>query len=168
MITKLEAPWQRFYKKVNALFALDPDIEVGPIVAAPNDDAGYNYALNITVKKHDKFLALDRVVPEIKEFGNVKLRIILYDVENEYRSDDIDLYKTIFSNNPIVKDIKDAKIPTGETVAYVRFQPDVVQFFDDDLSDYNGNWTGLAQDIASEFFDNDFRGVFFCTASKEQ
>ena len=47
----------------------------------------------------------------------------------------------------------------------VRFKPRVVQFFDDDISDFNGNWSGLAQDIAREVFGAEMRGVHFCTAA---
>jgi hypothetical protein len=46
----------------------------------------------------------------------------------------------------------------------VIFQPEVVQFFDDDISDINGNWTGLAEDIARALFTEDRSGMNFCTA----
>ena len=39
----------------------------------------------------------------------------------------------------------------------VCFKPQVVQFFDDDISDFNGNWSGLAQDIAREVFGDGLR-----------
>ena len=32
------------------------------------------------------------------------------------------------------------------------------------ISDFNGNWSGLAQDIAREVFTNDSSGIHFCTA----
>ena len=44
----------------------------------------------------------------------------------------------------------------------------ISQFFDDNLADYHGNWSGLAQDIAEDVFDNDFRGVYFCTADLKE
>ena len=46
---------------------------------------------------------------------------------------------------------------------FVCFKPQVVQFFD--ISDFNGNWSGLAQDIAREIFGDEMRGVHFCTAA---
>jgi hypothetical protein len=63
-----------------------------------------------------------------------------------------------------VKDIKDVVDFTGTRHGFVRFQPEVIQFFHDDISDYNGNWSGLAQDIAREVFEGEYRGVHFCTA----
>ena len=31
----------------------------------------------------------------------------------------------------------------GTAHGFVRFQPEVIQFFGDDLYDYDGNWSGL-------------------------
>ena len=73
-------------------------------------------------------------------------------------------YETIFRENPIVKDVRLAQDPTGTAHGFVRFQPEVIQFFDDDLYDYDGNWSGLAQDIAREVFQDETRGIHFCTA----
>ena len=57
---------------------------------------------------------------------------------------------------------------TGTRHGFVRFRPEVVQFFHDDISDYNGNWSGLAQDIAGEIFDQELLGIHFCTADKRE
>ena len=64
-----------------------------------------------------------------------------------------------------MEDIKDVVDLTGTRHGFVCFKPQVVQFFDDDISDFNGNWSGLAQDIAREVFGDEMRGVHFCTAA---
>ena len=102
-----------------------------------------------------------------KIFGNVALRIVLYDMENVEANPGIKLYETIFSGNPILEDVQNLIDPAGVNHGYVRFKPEVVQFFDDNLSDYNGNWSGLAEDIAREVFVNDSTGMYFCTAEKQ-
>lgn len=61
-----------------------------------------------------------------------------------------------------MKDIRTVEDSAGITHGFVRFQPEVIQFFQNDISDYNGNWSGLAQDIAKEVFVN--QNVHFCTA----
>ena len=126
MNLKLEAPWYSFQKKVKALFEQDPDFKVGEIIE-PNDGK-LNYAFDIEVRNHQKFLALDRVLPKVKTFG------------------------------------REAVDQTGTPHGFVRFRPQVVQFFDDNIADFNGNWTGLAQDIATEVFASECRGIHFCTA----
>ncbi len=156
---KLEAPWYTYQKKVKALFGLDEDIDVGEVYNSDNCD----YAFNIEVRDRDKFVALDRVMPKKAIFGNVILEIVLIDkADEDGTATAIELYKTIFKNNPIVKDIREIQDGSGALHGFVRFQPEVIQFFHDDISDYNGNWSGLAQDIAKEVFAN--QNVHFCTA----
>lgn len=155
---KLATPWNTYNNKVKALFEYDPDIEVGELVS---DDDGYHF--DIGVKKHNKYLALSRLLPLKKKFGNVEVSIIIYDEENNDVKYDINLYKVLFEGNRIVKDIKTVADPAGYEHNYVRFQPDVVQFYNDDLSDYSGNYTGLAMDIAKEVFEDAPHIANFCT-----
>ena len=156
---KLEAPWYTHAKKLKALFERDPDITVGEIYEFP-EGAEAQYGLDIEVRNHEKFVALDRALPSVKEFGNVKLAITLYDEENAAVNADISLYETIFAGNPILDRVEDVTDHTGTHLGYVIFKPEVIQFFDDDISSFSGKWSGLAQDIADEVF----RGVYFCTA----
>ena len=164
---RLAAPWYTWQKKIKALFEQDPDIIVGDVYAADNSDL--DFAFDIEVRNHKKFNALDRVFPKVKTFGNITLGVILYDEENTLGADNpVELYKTIFKGNPIVKDIREVIDFTCTEHAYIRFNPDVVQFPDDDISDYNGNWSGLAQDIAREVFVGAPAVVHFCTADKNE
>ena len=163
----IEAPWYTFQKKVQALFERDADIIVGEITE--QEDGRTDYVFCIEVSNHEKFLALDRLLPKVKTFGNVTLGILLFDEENNAGEDDrVALYRTIFKGNPIVKDVKDVTDFTGTRHGFVRFQPEVIQFFDDNISDYSGNWSGLAQDIAAEVFDCELAGIHFCTVDKHE
>ena len=52
----------------------------------------------------------------------------------------------------------------GSQHVFVVFHPEVKQFFDDNMFDYNGFWSGLNQDIAKEVFEEAANaGVHFCT-----
>lgn len=167
-MTKLgiEAPWYTFAKQVKALFDSDPDINVGDLCEV--EDEFFTYVLDITVKNHEKYLALDRVMQKKKVFGNATVRICLYDLENtnEDIDDRIELYTKIFNGNPHVRSVERVTDFTGNQVGYVCFEPEVIQFPDDNISDIDGKWNGLAQDIAKELFEDDFFGVYFCTAKK--
>lgn len=159
---KIQAPWVTFHNMVSALFELDPDI----IVCELYEDNEFDYAFDIHVEKHDKYVALDRAMPKVRQFGNVDLIIRMYDEENVGPVSDLDIYRTLFEGNRIVKDFKINTLPDGQThVGYVRFEPEVIQFFNDDLTDYSGNWSGLAEDIANIVFCEDNRGIYFCTAA---
>ena len=59
----------------------------------------------------------------------------------------------------------DAETPMG-SFHYAVFQSKVVQFFNDDMSDINGNCTTLYQEIAKDVFSGRAEGVFFCTAAE--
>lgn len=162
MKLRLEAPWYTYQKKLGKLFELDEQIDVGEIYQPDDDEV--DYAIDIGVKNHKKFIALDRAMPNAVDFGNVRVRINLLDEENMEDDPAIELFKTIFEGNRLVKDIKELTDNLGITHAYVRFYPEVIQFFDDDLSDYNGNWSGLAQNIAKEVFTGTSWEINFCTA----
>ena len=163
----LKAPWYTYQNKLKALFERDPDIIVGDIYEM--GDGEFDYALDIEVRNHEKYEALDRTLKVDLEFGNVTLGISLYDAVNSEPADaGIELFSTIFRGNPIVKDIKDIKDFTGTEHCFIEFQPEVIQFYNDDIADYNGNWSGLAQDIAREVFGDEVRGVHFCTAAVDE
>ena len=162
----IEAPWYTFQKKVDALFEQDPDIVVGEIYVPT--DGSVNFAFDLEILNHEKFLALDRLLPKIRTFGNVTLGICLFDEENLNGEDDrVSLYQTIFRNNPLVRNVCKVTDFTGSRHGFVCFRPTVVQFFDDNLADLNGNWSGLAQDIAREVFDQEMASIHFCTAPVE-
>lgn len=161
----IDAPWYTFQKKVKALFGLDPDIYVSEVYEPENEDV--DYAFNIEVSNHEKFVALDRVIYGVKQFGNVSMAINLCDMEENDAHPGVELFETIFDGNPIMKDLKVITDHAGTDRVYVRFYPEVVQFFDDDLTDYNGNFNGLAEDIARDVFDETW-SVNFCTADKRE
>ncbi len=157
----LNAPWYTYQKKVKALFEHDNNFIVGDVY---KDDTA-DFAFDIEVRNHEKYLAMEKLFPNTVEFGNVVLQIKLYDEENVNGEEaGIALYETLFNGNPIVKDVKVVVDAAGFKHGFVRFQPRVIQFFNDDTSDYNGNWSGLAQDIAREVFADEYRSIHFCTA----
>lgn len=163
----IEAPWYTYGKQLIALFGPDPAITVGDVEESTTDDV--DFFVNIEVSNHEKFIALDRVLPKVKTFGNITLGIYLYDEENATAGNDaIEQYKTIFKGNPLVSEIIEAEDMTGDSHGFIMFKPQVIQFYDDNLFDYNGNWSGLAQDIAKEVFEDEIRGIHFCTAPVEK
>ena len=158
-MVKLSAPWCTYQKKVKALFELDPDIDVKEVTEGTGD---CDYEFDIVVRNHDKYNALKTLMETRVEFGNVTLGVHIFDAYKQETEFDIAMLKTLFDGNGLVKDIK---VITDSALAkhyYVRFQPTVVQFFNDDLSDFNGNWSGLAADIAREVMP--VAGVNYCTA----
>ena len=122
---KLEAPWYTYQKKVKALLGQDPDIIVGEVNELT--DGKTDYAFDIEVLNHEKFVALDRVMPEVVEFGDVTLGITLYDEENSVSTEDgIEIFATIFKDNPLVEDVKNVVDFTGTRHGFVRLTNSII------------------------------------------
>lgn len=152
-------PWCTFANKMKALFENDDDIIVNDI----EDNTG-NLTLMIEVKNHSKFKALDQLLPETVKFGNVTLFIEVYDEANDDEPDYFALFNALFKGNRSVQKIALTEDMTGTQHVFVVFHPEVKQFFDDNMFDYHGFWSGLNQDIAKEVFEDAANaGVHFCT-----
>lgn len=154
----LSAPWEIIYKKINAMFEVDPEVNVifdrdVNIVKLYVDDADKAYALNELLKKSYDYSSVELkviVVPTNK--GNVTVTNWTGSV----------LYNAAFYRNPNFEYAIDGPAVFTNPIIYVVFHPQVIQYFTDDLGDINGYHSTLAQDIAKDIFvESD--GVFYCT-----
>lgn len=160
MNTGLIAPWYIYQKEVKALFEYDPQIVVGEVYQQEN---GKDYAFDIEVLSHEKYMAMDQMLSRFKLFGNVALTVNLFDEENSIGDAAIDICRAIFDGNPLVENIEDIVDFVGVHHSFVVFRPKIIQFYTDNLQDINGNWSGLAQSIARDVFNDAAAGVSFCT-----
>ena len=157
------APWYEYQKQIKALLERDSQITVGEVYEPEGHEV--DFAFDIQVRNHEKFTALDDLLPATKEYGNVTLGIEIFDEENTSATDDLaTIYKTLFRDNPIVQDIVVVPGHFGAPQVYILFKPEVIQYYRDDMTDYNGLFSGLAQDIAREVLEDKTGNVHFCTA----
>lgn len=162
---KLDAPWYSYQKKIAKLFEHDNKIKVDPVKLI-TDEAGEpdHYRFKIHVYGHLKAEALKLLLIDSVTFGNVRLVIDIVDHEENIDENNLPaIYGELFKGNDILRDIKTFTDAAGVEHTYVRFNPRVVQFMDDDISDYNGNWSGLPAEIAREVLEEKV-GSNFCTA----
>lgn len=163
---RLEAPWYTYAKMVKAMFEDDPEVTVGEIV---DDVEPYDYYFDVAVTNHKKAEALEKILRKEVTFGDIELGIGVVDESPEASAaPDVEIFRRAFKGNRILKDIMQPVDAAGVGHTYIRFWPEVIQFFDDDQSDYNGNWNGLAEDIAREIFVNRRWDIQFCTADKRE
>ena len=149
---KLSAPWFTYYREIDAMFSKDPDVRV-----EFNEESKI---IKMYVNGQEKAEAIAQILPPVKEFGNVAVEVQVIPA-NKLESSKSDLFRIAFEGNPIlvdVVDVPDQILP----VSYVVFKKEVVQFFDDNLSDIYGNKTTLYQEIAKDIFV-DTQRIFFCT-----
>ena len=157
----LSAPWYTYRNKLAALFQGDTEVFVSALEAVDNSQG--RFTLTITSTNHEKAEALDKLLRKYRKFGNVEVQITIVDDSPEKGPSHEKLYEALFNGNPLFHDLSHKTIPGGE-FAYVRFKPEVVQVYADDMSDYDGNWSGLAQQIAKDIFFTENDLIYFCTA----
>ena len=154
----LTPPWISHARKIYALFGKDPDID---IVYDPDEPE-----VKLYVAKTAKAEAIASILPAEEEFGNIKLKITVV-MPNEIAAADV--LAAAFDGNPILSEIGRIFSADGANkppMCYVVFSNEVVQYFNDDLSDANGVASTLYEQIASDILEPK-EGVFYCTAVDE-
>lgn len=166
----MSSPWVVFYREVDAMFKKDPEVHV-----VFDDDA---VELKIFVDNAEKANAIEYLLPASKMFGirELKIAVIPANEEIEYcckrlKSDNptinlVKAYRTALYGNTAYRDIHEVRALYNNTFTYVMFIRTVVQYFTDDLGDYNGVCSTLYENIARDIFDKT-DGVYFCTDVKD-
>ena len=158
---KLAAPWTTYYRQVQAMFKHDKEVRV---VYDENE-----VVIKLFVENAIKAEALFRLLPEVMTFGNVSLKITVIPANNDEIPDfkcDVDLIQAALDGNGAVAQFYPIEYVFSNKMLYVAFKKEVVQFFNDDLSDIRGMCSTLYANIANELFGR-LNGVFFCTDSTE-
>lgn len=154
---KLSPPWTTYWRQLEALFNGDPDIEVGQLY-----DSGDKKEIWIYVSDEKKFRALNNLLPTYHTFGNVKVKNVLK-LKGAPDVDSFQDLKDLFANNPRVAEIKEATDFANVKHLFINFKPEVIQFPNDDTSDYYGLYSGLLEDIARDVFEMEFNAAHFST-----
>ena len=158
-VLKKSSPWMAFYREVDALFKYDDDVFV------VFDEE--NFCLKIYVNGNLKPNAIQYMMPTERVFGNITINIEVIpanaeEVDNLKNVDLVEIAHEAFNGNGAVEDIIEIEMPFISLV-YVVFEKSVVQYFDDNIGDINGNCSTLYETIAKNVF-NDV-GLRFCTSN---
>lgn len=160
---KLSPPWYVFYEEVKAMFKNDPQVHV----IFDEDEC----TLKLYVNSDEKAYALSQVLPGEKEFGNVKMTIIVIPANEkedkfltllDYPS--VDPWEAVFVLNSAVDSIRTVEWIGGQSFTYVIFKKEVVQYYTDNMGDLDGMSSTLYETIAKDIFVNTNR-TFFCTST---
>ena len=154
---KLSAPWHIFAEKMKKLFEGDKDITV----TYTDDNI---HMINVLVDSQDKYEALVKLLPTMKEFGNVKVLIDV--VPSNKTKTRRELFETLLKDNPVFSCIFTTKTPDDTEIDYVMFKPKIASYYADNLQNPWGYNSELYENIAREVFE-DTEGVMFTTDLKE-
>ena len=155
---KLSPPWVTYYRELEELFSQDPEVTV-----KFDED---KLQIKLLVANTDKAYALSMLLNPSKEFGNVTVTIDVIP-SNDGEKSSFELMQMAFKGNPVCSQIKAMTDFTGNEINYVAFKSEVAQFYNDDLSDLNGNKSMLYKEIAEDVF-REHDGIFLCTDKKSK
>ena len=159
---EMQSPWVTYYNKINALFGSDPEIEVN---LDTTDSA--NPKITLYVDNTVKANSINMLLKSEVDMGNIKLTVSAVCPNNKVSSAKAGaaIIESAFKNNPIFKEAVTVETLIGN-ISYAIFQKEVIQFYNDDLTDAWGNFNGLAEDIMREVIDDKntaIATVNFCT-----
>lgn len=147
----MSAPWVEHYRKIEALFEYDPDVTV-----KYNDK---ERTVRLYVKGRDKAAALNTLLPSEIAFGNVTLDIaVIIDIEKLSLAQ---TFNRALLGNPLFSQAYEIR-PDGASNAfsYVMFEPEVVQYWNDNLGDPHGIVSVLPQDLAKDIFEDGLGALY--------
>ena len=160
---RLSPPWYSYQRQVFALFGADPQVKMRDLIQV--DEA--NYVLGMLVCSNVKARAIRALLPRTVEISNVTVTTRVFfpieqcEVEPSTQVCDAQLLEDAFTGNPIFHRIDAHSLEGGPQIGYCIFKKQVLQFWDDDLSNYYGVHTTLAEAIARDVLKE--TTVQFCT-----
>lgn len=151
---QLSPPWCTFEKEIEAMFKNDKDVKVS-----------YDYdqqVISLFVDDDDKADALTQILVESKNFGNIDTTVRVVPANNgDKGKSDLPLFQRAFAGNSALSFTTEDQKGLF-SMAYVVFAPEIVQFFNDDLTDVHGLASMLYADIARDIFKPTLN-VSYCT-----
>lgn len=157
--TYLSAPWFTLLHEYEALFGEDKDITI-----KWRQELGDLY-IDLRVRDPKKADALTRLLPNRYKLGDNTVYVEV--IPDNINTSNIYLFSKAFRRNPVLSRVVSKQDVTSVVDRnYVVFKKEVVQFFNDEVCDINGNKTLLYEDIARDIFDIQ-PGIFFCTEGGE-
>jgi hypothetical protein len=148
---KLAPPWMIYFRKLEAFFKEDPDVNL------KLDD----FVIKVYVNGEKKADALRELLPLSKSFGNIKFNVNVIPA-NPLDMSKISVLQKALEGNEALSRIETVSGVSSNDFNFVVFQPKVVQYYNDDLSDINGLCSTLYQDLAKDIF-GESDGIYFCT-----
>ena len=142
----LSSPWVIYARETKALFEYDDEVEV------VYDDEP---ALRLLVSNPTKADAIAKIMPMEMTFGGVTMPVSVIPANDEVTTDQT--IRTAFEGNPaftgtLVDDVR------GNT--YAVFEPEVAQFYSDDISSPFGAATMTYEQLAKAVLNVD---AFICS-----
>lgn len=154
---KLSPPWDIYHQELVAFFKYDEEVHI-----LYDEEEKH---IKVYVDNDVKAGALESLLKPEVNFGNVMLTVEVIRPNVREVPSTTDVKNNLINglkNNDACSFVAFARGIFTNPLAYVVFKPEVVQYWTDNLGDYNGLRTTLFQEIAKEIFV-EIPNVCYCT-----
>ena len=157
-------PWWTLQKKVAGTVGQDRGVQVEALKEVPG-----GYLLPVVTASKETGIGLATILRGAFPFGNVMVKLQVQDPDgNAYparviaTADDLlaAVKEGLGTNALFVETFIGNQYPATYTQVVAVFTASVVQFWNDDLSDFYGNFNGVAADVFAEILTPDFGSLF--------
>lgn len=171
---QLSPPWNTYFNEIKFSIGTDPEVTVGPLIPA-----GDNYIILITVTGNEKARALATLLKPTVNFGNVNVSVFVSNREGQLVSsfpcpldafEIAHLVRVALKGNPYFAEVvAQPQLPGGKNVVYPVFKPEVIQFFNDDISNLCNTFVAVAASVFKDVMKGAVCGVpiLFSTSCNE-
>ncbi|PFX75276.1 hypothetical protein COL39_06510 [Bacillus cereus] len=149
---QLSPPWITYFNKLVNSIGADPTVTVGPLIPV-----GGNFIILVHALSNEKAIALATLLKSFVEFGNVSVTVIVTNNENQIVNpvpcpldafEIAHLFLVALENNPYFDQVVvQPQFPGGSNVVFPVFKAEVIQFFNDDISNLCQTFTGVAANV---------------------
>ncbi|TMU87398.1 hypothetical protein FGG79_04530 [Bacillus sp. BHET2] len=171
---QVSPPWVTYFNELKYSIGQDLSVTVGPLIPV-----GSQYLALVNVSDNEKAEALATLLVPSVEFGNITLNTIVINNEQEIvspipcplRSFQIaNLVEKALSGNPYFNQVVvKQQFPGSPNSVYPVFTAEVIQFFNDDLSNLCNSFTGVASTVFADVMKDKVCGIsiLFSTSCEE-
>ncbi|EEK50997.1 hypothetical protein FO497_28605 [Bacillus cereus ATCC 10876] len=161
---QLSPPWITYFNELKNSIGADPTVTVGPLIPV-----GGNYIILVHALSNEKARALATLLKSFVQFGNVSVTVIVTNNENEIVNpfpcpldafEIAHLFQVALENNPYFEQVVvQPQFPGGPNVVFPVFAAEVIQVFNDDISNLCQTFTGVAANVFRDVMNDEICGI---------
>ena len=160
---KLSPPWYTYFNFLKYSIGKDRNVKVLDM----KEISDVNYLIPVEVKDKDKARALATILVLHKNFGNIDVHTEVLHRGQVVKPHEtprnecglIKIFEEALATNYYFEYVRFAKIFTAKIIFPV-FKKEVIQFFNDDLSDLYNNFNGVAAAVFEEVLKSPINEIF--------
>nr|WP_093293253.1 hypothetical protein [Thermoactinomyces sp. DSM 45892] len=172
---ELSPPWVTYFNEIKYSVGADPSVTVGPLI--PVVDV---YLIIVIVSDNEKAKAIATLLHPTKTFGNVEVLVVVINTHGELITplpcpldafEIASIFQTALTGNDFFQEVVvQPQLPDEPDAVYPVFKPEVIQFFNDDISNLCNTFTGVAANVFQDVLRNQICevSILFSTSCDEE